>query len=149
MPPMGGAGAGGMPTMGGAGAGGMPPMGGAGGMPGGGPGGMPPGGIPPHLQNMMAGMNPQMMNQLMQRFGGMGGFPGGQAGPVATEPKVGEVCQVANLAHLQKLIKDCPGLIVDFWSQTCPPCMRIKPTFESAAKANDNENLVFAAVNTQ
>jgi len=26
--------------------------------------------------------------------------------------------------------------------------MRIKPTFESAAKANDNPNLVFAAVNT-
>ena len=27
--------------------------------------------------------------------------------------------------------------------------MRIKPTFEAAAKSNDNENLVFAAVNTQ
>lgn len=27
--------------------------------------------------------------------------------------------------------------------------MRIKPTFESAAKANTNPNLVFAAVNTQ
>ena len=27
--------------------------------------------------------------------------------------------------------------------------MRIKPTFESAAKANDNPNLVFVAVNTQ
>jgi thiol-disulfide isomerase/thioredoxin len=26
--------------------------------------------------------------------------------------------------------------------------MRIKPTFESAAKANDNPNLVFVAVNT-
>jgi len=27
--------------------------------------------------------------------------------------------------------------------------MRIKPLFESAAKSNENENLVFAAVNTQ
>jgi hypothetical protein len=26
--------------------------------------------------------------------------------------------------------------------------MRIKPTFESAAKANENANIVFAAVNT-
>jgi hypothetical protein len=26
--------------------------------------------------------------------------------------------------------------------------MRIKPVFESAAKANENDNLVFAAVNT-
>lgn len=88
----------------------------------------------------------------MQRFGGMGGMGGlggGPPAPVAQEPKVGEVCQVVNNAHLQKLIKDSPGLIVDFWSQTCPPCMRIKPTFEAAAKSNDNENLVFAAVNTQ
>jgi len=155
MPPMGGmGGAGGMPPMGGAGgAGGMPPMGGmggAGGAGGGGglPPGMPPGGIPPHLQQMMGNMNPAMMQNLMQRFGGMGGM-GGQGPPAAQEPRVGEVCQVANNAHLQKLIKDCPGLIVDFWSQTCPPCMRIKPTFEAAAKANDNENLVFAAVDTQ
>ena len=93
-----------------------------------------------------------MMNQLMQRFGGMGGaggLGGGQPAAQPQEPKVGEVCQVVNNAHLQKLIKDSPGLIVDFWSQTCPPCMRIKPTFEAAAKSNDNENLVFAAVNTQ
>jgi thioredoxin-like negative regulator of GroEL len=88
-----------------------------------------------------------LMNQLMQRFGGMGGgAPAAPQGP--TEPELGQVFQVGNLAQLQKLIKETPGLIVDFWSPTCPPCMRIKPTFESAAKANDNPNLVFAAVNT-
>lgn len=27
--------------------------------------------------------------------------------------------------------------------------MRIKPTFEAAAKSNENENMIFAAVNTQ
>ena len=92
-----------------------------------------------------------MLNNLMQRFGGMGGGAGGLGGGVpqaAQEPQLGQVFQVGNLAQLQKLIKETPGVIIDFWSPTCPPCMRIKPTFESAAKANDNPNLVFAAVNT-
>ena len=60
----------------------MPPMGGpaaGGGMPGmGAGGGGLPAGIPPHLQQMMQNMNPQQMNQLMSRFGGMnmgGGAP--------------------------------------------------------------------------
>lgn len=79
-------------------------------------------------------------------MGGMGGQP---PPPVNTEPKLGEVCKVISLNQLNKLINDYPGLIVDFWSPTCPPCMRIKPTFEAAAKSNENENLVFAAVNTQ
>jgi thioredoxin 1 len=47
------------------------------------------------------------------------------------------------------LIKDSPALAVDFWSPGCPPCRRIKPRFEAMAKANDNDNLKFAAVNTQ
>jgi thiol-disulfide isomerase/thioredoxin len=49
---------------------------------------------------------------------------------------------------LQQLIKDSPALAVDFWSATCPPCMRIKPIFESLSSSNQNENLIFAAVNT-
>ena len=52
------------------------------------------------------------------------------------------------MKQLQELINNTPGLIVDFWSPSCPPCMRIKPVFESAAKANENDNLIFAAVNT-
>jgi thiol-disulfide isomerase/thioredoxin len=98
---------------------------------------------------MIQGMDPNMVNQLMQRFGGMGGLGGAPAAPIILEAKVGEVCKIAGLSHLQKLIKESPGLIVDFWSPSCPPCMRIKPTFESAAKANENPNLVFAACNTQ
>jgi len=47
------------------------------------------------------------------------------------------------------MIKETPGLIVDFWSPSCPPCMRIKPTFEAAAKANENPNLLFVACNTK
>ena len=48
----------------------------------------------------MAGMNPQMMNQMMQRFGGMGlgGGPSGASMPQQSEPKLGEVCQIGGLA---------------------------------------------------
>jgi hypothetical protein len=65
----GGGGGGGAPAMGG-----MPGMGNMGGG-GGGRGGMPqmPAGVPPQMQNMMNGMDPAMMQNLMQRFGGMGG----------------------------------------------------------------------------
>ena len=69
----------------GAGASQPPAMPGMGGMGGGG-GGMP--NIPPNLQNAMAGMNPAMMNQLMQRFGGMGMGGAAQAPPVGP-PVVG------------------------------------------------------------
>ena len=112
---------------------------------------MPPGlpaGLPPNLQQMAAGMDPAMMQNLMQRFGGMGGL-GGPPPPMEGPPEVGKVYQCAALSVLQKLIKETPGVIVDFWSPSCPPCMRIKPTFESAAKTNENPNLIFVAVNTQ
>jgi len=80
----------------------------------------------------------------------MGGAGGAMNQPQGSaEPQVGQVCQVSNMAQLQKILKDYAGVIVDFWSPTCPPCMRIKPTFENAAKSNDNPNLVFVAVNTQ
>jgi thioredoxin-like negative regulator of GroEL len=53
------------------------------------------------------------------------------------------------LTQLNKLIKETPALAVDFWGDPCPPCLRIKPVFESLSQANENDNLKFAAVNTQ
>ena len=76
----------------------------------------------------------------------MGGAP--PTAP-ATDPKLGEVCKIVSLAHLRKIIEDYPGVFIDFWSPTCPPCMRIKPVFENLAKMNENENIAFCAVNTQ
>jgi thioredoxin 1 len=54
-----------------------------------------------------------------------------------------------SLAHLKKIIAEYPGVFVDFWSETCPPCRRIKPVFENMAKMNENENIAFCAVNTR
>ena len=81
----------------------------------------------------------------------MGGSlpPGFGAGPAAPEqPKLGQVCKISSNAHLQGIIHTTPGVIIDFWSPSCPPCMRFKPTYEAAARANQNENIVFCAVQT-
>jgi thiol-disulfide isomerase/thioredoxin len=72
----------------------------------------------------------------------------GGSAPTQAASGEGSVVKVQDLRQLKKLISESAGLIVDFWSPSCPPCLRIKPTFESAAKANENPNLVFAAVNT-
>ena len=110
---------------------GMPGMGGMPRMPGAG-GGQPD-------MNQMA--------QLMQQFAGMGGQQ--QQPQTFQQPKLGEVMQITSLAHLQYLIKEQPAVIIDFWSPTCPPCMRFKPVFEATAAGNTNPKIVFCAVNVQ
>lgn len=116
--------------------GGMPGMGGIpgmGGMPGaGGRGGQPD-------MNQMA--------QFLQQFAGMN--QGGQQQASFAQPKMGEVMQITSLAHLQLLIKEQPAVVIDFWSPTCPPCMRFKPIFENTAAGNQNPKIVFCAVNVQ
>lgn len=62
---------------------------------------------------------------------------------------MGEVMQISSLAHLQLLIKEQPAVIIDFWSPTCPPCMRFKPIYENMAAGNQNPKIIFCAVNVQ
>lgn len=84
---------------------------------------------------------------------GLGGGLGGGAGnPMAglagllnnsPPPPTSPVTEIENLAHLERIIAETPAVIIDFWSPTCPPCMRIKPTFEAVAKANDVRKFLF------
>jgi thiol-disulfide isomerase/thioredoxin len=37
-------------------------------------------------------------------------------------------------------------VVIDFFSLTCGPCVRFKPTFESAARGNKNKHVVFCTV---
>lgn len=58
------------------------------------------------------------------------------------------VYTVHNLAQMKKLIKDTPGVIIDFWRRNPPsgPCEHFKPKFASACSANQNKKLVFCTV---
>lgn len=48
-----------------------------------------------------------------------------------------------------KIVQDFPGVIIDFWSPRCPPCMAFKPKFEQMAKDNaKNDKIIFCAVQT-
>ena len=100
-------------------------------------------------QQMMRDPNMMQQMQRMMGGGGMPGMPGmGGAQAAPAQPKLGEVCPITSNAQLQGIIKSYPGVVIDFWSPRCPPCMRFKPTFEATARANQNETIVFCAVQT-
>lgn len=84
------------------------------------------------------------MQNLMRQFGG----GGAAATPPPPMPKKGEVCQISSNSQLSTIIKEYSGVIIDFWSPRCPPCMRFKPIFEANARANQNEKIAFCAVQT-
>jgi thioredoxin-like negative regulator of GroEL len=89
-----------------------------------------------------------MGGQVPPGMGNTGMGSTGMGNPAMSAPKMGEVTQISNQAHLAKIIKDHPAVVVDFWSPRCGPCMRFKPVFEGAARANQNKNIVFCAVET-
>lgn len=78
----------------------------------------------------------------------MGGITNQAQTATFAEPALGQVSEITSLAHLQKIIRDVPGVVIDFWSPRCGPCMRFKPKFEMAAANNTNKNIVFCAVQT-
>jgi len=51
--------------------------------------------------------------------------------------------------NLNEVIDNNTVVIVDFWAEWCGPCKSFAPTFEAAAKDSENENVVFAKVNTE
>ncbi len=77
---------------------------------------------------------------------GAGAGIGGGAG-VGEEQK-DAVVEVGSNAELEGLIEGSLGLVVDFWSPTCPPCRMFKPNYHQVANANKCAQLKFCAVNT-
>lgn len=103
------------------------------------------------LQRMVAqmgGANSQPGNSGNAGMGNTGMGNTGMTGAAVGTPKLGEVLEIQNQAHLSKTIKDCRGVVVDFWAPWCGPCMNFKPTFESFARQNKNPNIVYCSVNT-
>jgi len=71
----------------------------------------------------------------MPNLGGAGGNPmAGLAGLLnSPPPPTSPVTEITDSAHLDRILQQSPGVIIDFWSPTCPPCMKMKPTFEAVA----------------
>jgi thiol-disulfide isomerase/thioredoxin len=90
--------------------------------------------------NLLAGFNPN-------NFGGQNTNTTANTS-TSTGPAVKNI---VDPTELTKLIQSSPAVIIDFFSHTCPPCMKIKPYYESLAKtyAARCPELKFVSVDTQ
>ena len=62
--------------------------------------------------------------------GGMPSMPGMGGAPASTG---GTVTHLSDITEMQVQMATCPGMIIDFWSPQCPPCVKFKPEFEQLA----------------
>lgn len=76
----------------------------------------------------------------------MGGMSLGGSGASKSDKKLFEV---KSLAEIQDLIQIYPGLVIDCWSPTCPPCMKFKPIFHEMAEQYGSDKVKFVTVNTK
>lgn len=58
-----------------------------------------------------------------------------------------EVIQISSLEELTEVILKNVGVVIDFWSPTCPPCLILRPYFDKFAKENQSDLIKFCAVN--
>jgi len=90
-----------------------------------------------------------------QGFGGQNNFGGFNMNGFTQNTQTGgsgnAVLSITNPDEFTKLIKNSPAVIVDFFSFTCPPCMKIKPFFEKMAQSYQVRcpGLKFVSVDTQ
>jgi len=60
-----------------------------------------------------------------------------------------KLVEVKSLAELQDLIHAYPGVIIDCWRPTCPPCMKFKPIYAQMAELYGSDKVKFVTANTQ
>jgi len=56
---------------------------------------------------------------------------------------------ISNPGELSYLIKNTSSVLVDFWSPSCPPCVKLKPMLKEWLHAPSNKNVAVAFVNVQ
>lgn len=60
-----------------------------------------------------------------------------------------KLIECKTLSEVQDLIKAYPGIVVDCWSPTCPPCMKFKPIYSQMADYYGSDKIKFITVNTK
>jgi thiol-disulfide isomerase/thioredoxin len=103
------------------------------------------GGQQANNNNGFGGFDPNLLANL-------GNFGGQNTNTTANTSASGPaVKNIVDPTELTKLIQSSPAVIIDFFSYTCPPCMKIKPYYESLAKtyAARCPGLKFVSVDTQ
>jgi len=53
---------------------------------------------------------------------------------------------ISNVQELSHLVKNCSAVLIDFWSPTCPPCMKLKPMLKTWLKTFRNVAVAFVNV---
>eukprot|EP00742_Colponemidia_sp_Colp-10_P001980 GILJ01002114.1.p1 GENE.GILJ01002114.1~~GILJ01002114.1.p1 ORF type:complete len:601 (+),score=89.02 GILJ01002114.1:57-1859(+) len=72
----------------------------------------------------------------------------GAAASAAAPASGGLVTNLATADELARFISSNMAAVVDFWSPTCGPCIRIKPTYQQWAAEYQSRGVAFAAVDT-
>lgn len=111
------------------------------------------------LGKMVEPMMMQQQDTLKQgsnnMFGGqqeesLGGSMGGMSLSSNKGPADGKkLVEVNSLAELKDLIQAYPGVIIDCWRPTCPPCMKFKPIYAQMAETYGSDKVKFVTANTQ
>jgi len=104
--------------------------------------------------NNFGGLDPNYLAQnFAQNFNAnnFGNNFGGQNNNTSTTGGGAAVKNIVDPTELTKLIQSSPAVIIDFFSFSCPPCMKIKPYYESLAKTYQSRcpGLKFVSVDTQ
>ena len=68
-------------------------------------------------------------------------------GAITYPPVQAKICKFCRSDDFNQLIKDNAHVVVDFYSPSCPPCMRLKPVFEELG--TEMNTVLFITVNVQ
>jgi len=98
------------------------------------------------LGKMVAPMIQSFTNNLKQQSGGYA-IQQPIVNPAPEESK-DDVKEIKSYTEFESLLKSSLGVIADFWSPACGPCLAFKPKFHSFAKANKSSKISFCTINT-
>jgi desumoylating isopeptidase 1 len=107
----------------------------------------------PPTQLPQPSQNTQISNEAVDLAAQLSSILGGQNTAPAQRPPQApssqEVLEIKSIQQLESIIASTPGVIVDFWSPQCGPCLQFKPYFEQKAKSNTLPSLQFCSVNVK